>query len=96
MAHGVLFLLSAEYSVVMCVAWPGAIVTRLWLHSQYDILLCSEILVLDMRHVSEILVPGFGLLCRDKMPHARGMAAYVRDGSVSMSPTQRLLHSGCC
>ena len=28
--------------------------------SQYDILLCSEALVSDMRHVSEILVPGFG------------------------------------
>ena len=33
--------------------------------SQYDILLCSEILVSDMRHVSELLVPGFGrpVLC---------------------------------
>ena len=51
--------------------------------SQYDILLCSEILVSDMRHVSEVLVPGFGrpvLLCGGKMPRARGMAAYVRDG----------------
>ena len=28
--------------------------------SQYDILLCSETLVSDMRHVSEILVPEFG------------------------------------
>ena len=28
--------------------------------SQYDILLCSETLVSAMRHVSEILVPGFG------------------------------------
>ena len=27
---------------------------------QYDILLCSETLVSDMRHVSELLVPGFG------------------------------------
>ena len=39
--------------------------------SQYDILLCSETLVSDMRHVSEVLVPGFGrpfLLCRAKMP----------------------------
>ena len=46
--------------------------------SQYDILLCSETLVSDFRHVSEILVPGFGrpvLLCRGKMPQARGMAA---------------------
>ena len=34
--------------------------------SLYDILLCSETLVSDMRHVSEVLVPGFGrhvLLC---------------------------------
>ena len=48
--------------------------------SQYDILLCSETLVSDMSHVSELLVPGFGrlvLLCRGKMPRARGMAAYV-------------------
>ena len=46
--------------------------------SQYDILLCSETLVSDMCHVSEVLVPGFGrpvLLCRGKMPRARGMAA---------------------
>ena len=38
--------------------------------SQYDILLCSETLVSDMRHGSELLVPGFGrpvLLCRGKM-----------------------------
>ena len=35
-----------------------------------------------MRHMSELLVPGFGrpvLLCRGKMPRARGIAAYVRD-----------------
>ena len=46
--------------------------------SQYDILLCSETLVSDLRHVSELLVPGFGrpvLLCRGKLPRARGMAA---------------------
>ena len=46
--------------------------------SQYDILLCSETLVSDMRHVSEVLVPA-AVLCRGKMPRARGMAAYVRD-----------------
>ena len=33
--------------------------------SQYDILLCSETLVSDMRHVSEVLVPGF---CRPVFP----------------------------
>ena len=51
--------------------------------SQYDIMLCSETLVSDIRHVSELLVPGFGrpvLLCRGRMPGARGMAAYVRNG----------------
>ena len=51
--------------------------------SQYDVLLCSETLVSDIRQVSEILIPGFGrpvLLCRGKMPRAREMAAYVRDG----------------
>ena len=51
--------------------------------SQYDILLCSETSVSDMRHVSEVLVSGFCrpvLMCRGKMPRARGMAAYVRDG----------------
>ena len=30
--------------------------------SQYDILFCSETLISDMRHVSEVLVPGFGRL----------------------------------
>ena len=51
--------------------------------SQYDILLCSETLVSDKRHVSEILVPVLGrpvLMFWGKMHRARGMAAYVRDG----------------
>ena len=51
--------------------------------SQYGILLCSETLVSDMRRVSEVLVPGFCrpvVLCQGKMPRARGMAAYVRNG----------------
>ena len=51
--------------------------------SQYDILLCSETLVSDMRHVSEVLVSGVCrsvLFCRGKMPRVRGMAAYIRDG----------------
>ena len=51
--------------------------------SQYDILLCSETFFSDMRHVSEVLVPGYGrpfLLWQGKMPRALGMAAYVRDG----------------
>ena len=51
--------------------------------SQYDILLCSETLVSDSRHVSELLIPGFGrpvLLCQGRMPGARGIAACIRDG----------------
>ena len=65
--------------------------------SQYDILLCSETLVSDMRHVSEVLVPVFGrpvLLCRGKMPRARGMAAYVRDGYGAFR--QPKFECGCC
>ena len=65
--------------------------------SQYDILLCSLTLVSDMRHVSELLVPGFGrpvLLCQGKMPRVRRMAAYVRHGYGAF-----LAHKcecGCC
>ena len=42
---------------------------------RYDILLCSETLVSDMRNVSELLAPGFGrpvLLCLGRMPRAQG------------------------
>ena len=79
LALGVLYLLSAEYFAVMHRAWPGTLDLTI-ASSQYDRLLCSETLVSDMRHVSEVLVPGFGcpvLLCRGKMPRARGIAAYV-------------------
>ena len=59
--------------------------------SQYDILLCSVTLVSDMRHVSELLVSGFGrpvLLCQGRLPRARGMAAYVRDGYGAFRQTK--------
>ena len=65
--------------------------------SQYDILLCSESLVSDLRYVSELLVPMFGrpvLLCRGKLPRARGMAAYVRDGYGAFR--QPKFECGCC
>ena len=64
--------------------------------SQYDILLCSETLVSDLRHVSELLVPGFGrpVLCQGKLPRAFGMAAYVRDGYGAFH--QPKFESGCC
>ena len=65
--------------------------------SQYDILFCSKSLVSDMLHVSELLVPGFGspvLLCRGKMPRARGMAAYLRDGYGAFRHPK--FECGCC
>lgn len=48
---------------------------------QYDILLCSETLVSNMRHSSELLITGFKkpiMLKRDAIPRARGMAVYIR------------------
>ena len=69
-------------SVVMCWALPGTYSDLTGASSRYDLLLCSETLVSDIRHVS-VLVPGFGrpvLLCRGRMPRAQGMSTYVRDG----------------
>ena len=46
--------------------------------SQYDILFSSETFVTDMRHVSQLLVPGIGrtvVLGRSRMPRSRGMPA---------------------
>ena len=64
--------------------------------SQYDIVLCSETLVSDVRHVSEVLVPSFcrPVLCRGKMPRARGMAASVRDGYGAFCESK--FECGCC
>ena len=64
--------------------------------SQYD-LLCSETLVSDRCHISELLVPGFGcpvLLCWDGMLPAYGIAAYVRDGYGAFR--QLKFECGCC
>ena len=44
------------------------------------ILLCSETLVSDMRHVSQLLVPGFGLpvlFCHGRMPRIQGRHIYT-------------------
>ena len=82
LASGVLYLLSVEYSSNVQ-GLAGNLSDLKVASAQYDILLCCETLVSDMHHVSEVLVPGFDcpvLLCRGKMPRARGMAAYVRDG----------------
>ena len=64
--------------------------------SQHDLLLCSETLVLDRCHISELLVPRFGrpVLCWDEMPQARGMTAYVWDGYGAFC--QPKIECGCC
>ena len=65
--------------------------------SLYDLLLCYETLVMDRHHMSELLVPGFGhpvLLCRDGVPQARGLAAYVRDGYEEFR--QPKFECSCC
>ena len=65
--------------------------------SQYDLVLCSETLVSARRHISEFLVPEFFgpiLLCRDRVPRARGMAAYVREGYEAFR--QPKFECGCC
>ena len=65
--------------------------------SQYDTLLCFETLVSDMHHVPELLVPEFGrpvLFCQNKMPRAREMAPYVRDGYGAFR--QPKFECGCC
>ena len=57
--------------------------------SQYDTLLCSETLVSDMCHVSELLVPGFGR----RLVVPGKVASGPRDGGIrtrwiwSISPT---------
>ena len=65
--------------------------------SQYDIQLCTETLVSDRRHMSELLIPGIGrpeLLCRSKMPRAQEIATYVIDGYGAFR--QRKYECGCC
>ena len=54
MGRGVLFMMSAEYSVVMCEAWTGTYSDLTVATSRYDILLCCETLASDMRHVSGV------------------------------------------
>ena len=95
LARGVLSIMSAEYSCNVR-GLAGNLSDLTMVSSQYDILFCSETLVSDMRHVSELLVPEFGrpvLLCRRKIPRARGMAAYVRDGYGAFH--QPKLECGC-
>ena len=67
LAHVVLYLLSDRILCSNVRVLAGNLSDLTVASSQYDILLCSESFVSDMRHVSELLVPGFGrsvLLCR--------------------------------
>ena len=63
------------------------------------VLFCSETLVSDMSHVSELLIPDFGcpVLCRVKMPRARGMAEYVQDVTEHFAhPNLSVVVAKCC
>ena len=51
--------------------------------SKYDIICCSETLVSDRRHVSELLLPNFNkpsLLLRNSIERAQGLCIYTRTG----------------
>ena len=80
LACGVLFPMSAEYSVVNYGRLAGNLSDLTVASSRYDILLCSKPLVSYMRHVLELPVPCFGrrtvMLYRGMMPCALGTAAY--------------------
>ena len=96
-APGVLFLEAAEYSAVMCGVVPRTWEMRHWL--RLGMICCCALRPWsrDRRHKSELLVHGFGrpvLLCRDGMPRARGMAAYVRDGYGEFRLPK--FECGCC
>ena len=91
LARGVLFLLSAKYSSNVP-GQAGNLNDLTVASSQYDILLSSETLVPDMRHVSELLVPGLpGLVTGCWLPGQ--VRSAPRDGCTrtrwlrSISPT---------
>ena len=96
-AHGALLQLVAEYSAAMCGVCPGTLVTWLWL-------CLSMIYCCALRPWSQICVMCqsswvrspcvVDLLCRGKLPRARGMAAYVRDGYEAFR--QPKFECGCC
>ena len=49
----------------------------------FDILFCSETLVSNFRHISELAIPGFKrpiLFKRNEINRAQGMAVYIRSG----------------
>ena len=53
------------------------------LSSKYDIICCSETLVSDRRHLSELQIPNFKkplLLLRNSRPRAQGLCIYTKVG----------------
>lgn len=61
----------------------------------YDIVFCSETLVSNHRHISELLMPGFNkplLIRSDSLPRARGMSLYLRSGYNAQPLTKFLCH----
>ena len=63
----------------------------------YDLVLCSETLVSERRHVAELAIPHFGsplLNLRKPRAGVLGQVAYVRDGLVCTR--QKRFECGCC
>ena len=53
----------------------------------FDILLCSETLVSNFRHIAELSIPGFKkpiLFKRNEINRAQGMAVYIRSGCSAL------------
>ena len=89
--RGGLFPLSAECRILCSnVRYLAGNLSDLTLaSSRNDILLCSESLVSSMRHMSELLVPGFSrpVLYRSRMPRARGWR-HTYEMDMEHLPTQ--------
>ena len=86
LARSDLFPVSADYSVVMCGAWPGTLVTWPWHHLSMTYC-CAQrlwsLICVTCGSTTELLVPRFGrpvLLCQERLPQAQWTAAYKRDG----------------
>ena len=64
--------------------------------SQYDLVFCSETLVSNYRHSSELLMPGFKkpiLLRRNAIPRAQGMCVYIH--STCTASRAKNFECGC-
>ena len=63
--------------------------------TKYDLILCSETIVSDFRHNSEIRIPHFNKpvhIRRNALPRARGMCAYVRSGFPAIRQREAECH----